>query len=682
MAAALLVAQQVAGRATRDALFLSNFDVASLPLMTAAAAVLSLVAVLAFARGMAVLTPARLLPVAVGASAGLFLAEGGLALVFPRVAAVAVYLHQAVLGAAVVSGFWSLVNERFDPYTAKRAMGAIGAGASVGGVLGGLLTWGAAALITVPAMLGLLAATGLLGLAAVRRLRVSEPTSEPSSAAPSAASLSSESRSGVDLIRGVPYLRDLALLVGLCALLETLLDYVLNAAAVQSYAKGAPLMSFFALLHGVSGLLALLIQGALVPSLLQRLGLAGTLSLQPAFAALGALVALWLPRLSSLVVLRAGQGVLRNSAFRSSYELLYTPLPTEQKRPTKVIVDVGCDRLGTVLGSAAVMLVLSLAPSVSTRAILVVAGLCAAATLALAYRFHTGYVGALAASLRSGAVTLEPAEIVDATTLLTLASIQMDRPRAGQRADVGPVPGDPLLQAAAALRSQDIVRIRRVLDEPELDPALVSHVIPLLARDEIFPLAAASLRRAAGRCTGQLVDALLDPRLEPAVRRRIPRVLHGVATQRCADGLLLGLGADRFDVRYRCGQALLRLQARNPAVMLPCEGILETAAKEADRARDGERRVEHVFTLLALVLEKEPMEIAARALRTGDGALRGTALEYLENVLPAEIRERLWPHVSGIAGASRSGRSLEEVRDDLLRSTPSLGKARPASSGG
>ena len=59
LAAGLLVAQQVAGKATRDAFFLSQFPVTALPVMSMAAARVSVVAVLAFARGMAALSPGR-----------------------------------------------------------------------------------------------------------------------------------------------------------------------------------------------------------------------------------------------------------------------------------------------------------------------------------------------------------------------------------------------------------------------------------------------------------------------------------------------------------------------------------------------------------------------------------------------------------------------------------------------
>jgi hypothetical protein len=52
---------------------------------------------------------------------------------------------------------------------------------------------------------------------------------------------------------------------------------------------------------------------------------------------------------------------------------------------------------------------------------------------------------------------------------------------------------------------------------------------------------------------------------------------------------------------------------------------------------------EHVFNLLALALEREPVQIASRAFTSDDAYVRGTALEYLETVLPARMFSALQP---------------------------------------
>jgi hypothetical protein len=236
-----------------------------------------------------------------------------------------------------------------------------------------------------------------------------------------------------------------------------------------------------------------------------------------------------------------------------------------------------------------------------------------------------------------------------------------------QPADAG---GEPWLDAAAVLRSGDPGRIRGVLTrEAALEPALVSLVVPLLARDDLFTEAVAALRRVATRCTGQLLDVLLDPDQDPVVRRRVPRVLKAAPTQRAVDGLLAALRDERFDVRYRSAQALLRLRQTEGSLLIPASDAFSVAQRELALTRASPRGLEHVFGVLSLGLPGEPLTVALRAWRTDDRALRGTALEYLQNVLPATIWSSLWPWLGSRPEAT--GRTLDEMRDELLRSTAS-----------
>ena len=240
----------------------------------------------------------------------------------------------------------------------------------------------------------------------------------------------------------------------------------------------------------------------------------------------------------------------------------------------------------------------------------------------------------------------------------------------------------------------------KVLREPaSLDSILSAHVIPLLAWDDVFPDALSVLRNQGPQITGPLVDALLDPDQSFAVRRRIPRALAASPTQLVAEGLMLGLGDSRFEVRYQCGISLESVAFKNPDVAIPAASVFEAVAREArvgrkvweshrllDRLQDSSsspwaddfvreragRSLEHVFRLLSLALPKEPLRIAFRGLHTSDENLRGTALEYLESVLPAAIREPLWPYLEDRRPTRRDGRSFEEILNTLVRSHESI----------
>jgi hypothetical protein len=674
LAAGLLVAQQVAAKVVRDAFFLSQFPVSALPLAVGTGAVLSLLAVAVLSRGMARLPPARLLPAMLWSSAVLLVAEWALSLVAPRPAAVAVYLHVALFGAAVVSSFWAMVNERFDPHTARQAMGQIGSGASVGGVLGAAATWRLSTLVPVSALLLAIAALLAASAMATRRLGRTE-RAEPGASDDSAAALdtAAEVVAGWRVLAAMPYLRSLAGLVALCALLEAVLDYAFSAAAVARFGRGEGLVAFFAAFHTTTGVLALVVQAALVRWLLARVGLAGTLTVHSMGVAALAAVTAAVPRMGTVVVLRAAEAVLRHSTFRSAYELFYTPLPPHRKRPAKPLVDVGADRVGTLAGSIATAAVVALAGRYTSSVLVLMALAAALGMVALAWRLHRGYVSALGDSLRAGVVRVETSEVVDATTLHTVQDFRPARPAAAAAAVEVAGPLAPLIDKGRAreddLRSGDLARIRAVLAEAVLDPALVAIAMPLLGRDDLFGEVVLAFRRAAPRCTGQLIDVLLDPATAPVVRRRIPRVLASVTTQRAADGLLAGLECERLDVRYRSAQALVRLRQR-ATVRLPADALFALAAREIDGlAAGGGARLDHVFALLSLALDGEPMAIALRALRGSDASLRGTALEYLDHVLPAAIRAALWPRLGTTAVETASRRTVDEVRGELLASS-------------
>ena len=95
--------------------------------------------------------------------------------------------------------------------------------------------------------------------------------------------------------------------------------------------------------------------------------------------------------------------------------------------------------------------------------------------------------------------------------------------------------------------------------------------------------------------------------------------------------------------------------------------------------RRADRSLEHVFTLLSLALPSQPLQIAFRGLHTRDSHLRGTALEYLESVLPHAIREELWPYLEDTRGAERVARPRERVLEGCYARTTRSASASRAS---
>ncbi len=719
-ASAAMIAQQVAGKAVRDALFLTSFDVRQLPAMMAAAAVLSLLTVLWLSRILARYTPARVVPLLFGANSVALVGAWSLSFASPAAAAAVVYLLSAVFAPALISSFWSLINERFDPHTARRAVARVAGGGTLGGVVGSVVAWRAADFVTLPTMLLLLAGTSLVCLWGTWTLRASRSAVTP---AIDAAPAEPNATSALGAFRDVPYLRTLALLVALGSATSSLLDYVFSAEAAEHVGRGPALLRFFGLFWLGVSLLSFLLQALLGRVAIRKLGLAITVALLPGVVVLGGTFALALPGLMSAALLRGAEAAQRNSLFRSAYEMLYTPLSEDRKRATKTIIDVAFDRAGTVLGSGVVAVALAASAKNASAWLLAVAVAASVALLARSRALHRGYIVALEKGLVKGSVKVAlrdvddaatrrllrskaaaPSDVIDPERLVEVLATRDDASppprsrRAGRDLDGATGGREDLVRAFRDLASGDTARVRTALGlHDPLEPALVPPAILLLAHGDLGADALKALTAIAPEITGQLVDALLSAKTAFVIRRRIPRALSRCLTQRSADGLLLGLGDARFEVRYECGRALLHVCEGNADVKIatadaiaavhhevsvmagaqPTESELDDDDDErptlVDRLlRDRvHKSLEHVFTILALHLEREPLRLAFRALHQDDQDLRGTALEYLENVLPDEVRDEVWPFV-GEARPMRGARPAAEILADLLRGQAAL----------
>ena len=85
--------QFIAGKATRDALYLAHLDVTTLPLMITVTAVVSILLVFASSRALRSIAPGTFVPVAFAVSAALLVGSYFLLEWSPRAAAPAVYLQ-------------------------------------------------------------------------------------------------------------------------------------------------------------------------------------------------------------------------------------------------------------------------------------------------------------------------------------------------------------------------------------------------------------------------------------------------------------------------------------------------------------------------------------------------------------------------------------------------------------
>jgi len=354
------------------------------------------------------------------------------------------------------------------------------------------------------------------------------------------------------------------------------------------------------------------------------------------------------------------------------------------------------------------------------RVLLAVSVVGSVATLIVAVRLTRGYVTSLTQSLRSRAISLDANVLQEAVTLRTIAGTGINRGELlAAMADRAAAPdsgaidfaggdaamwgtqtiavqglrpsrtseemaADALLQDVADLRSGNPDRLRRVMRRgTRLDRHLVPYVISLLARDDISSLAVSTLRRVVDTETGQLVDTLIDPGASPVIRRRLPQVLAGSRSPIAIAGLLQALDDSEFEVRFRSAGALMRSRETHPDWVIPRETVFDAALREARRSRPllehdastaaDHRLLELVFRILSLTFDPEPLKLAQRAFRSDDPQLRGTALEYLETVLPADVLQELRPVFGArFAAPSSRRRTAKELESEMLASSAAM----------
>ncbi|MCB9589494.1 MAG: hypothetical protein H6718_29035 [Polyangiaceae bacterium] len=660
LVATLMIAQQVAGKAVRDGFFLQHFSVTALPVATLCAALVSFGAALLIGRFIGLFSPAAAVPVLFGLNGLCFFGEFGLAAHAPRFVAGALYLHMAAFGGAVVSGFWSVINERFDPYTARQMMGRIAGGATLGGLLGGALTWAFSDVDPRWMMLGfaLTSAACGIGVALVAGHGHTRGLARGDA----------ELRGGLAVISENVYPRSLAQLVLLVAATSGIIDYVFKAGVVAA-GKNESLVGFFGVFYTVTGVFTFLVQAFGSQRVLRWAGVVPAVALLPVLLLPLSVLALVAPGFVPLLVLRGAGMVLENSVYRSGYELLYTPLPKEQKRSAKVLIDLGCDRLGTALASGVVLVVLALAVRHIERALLLscVLGLVSTVLVLVAVRRH--YVDSLAAQL-SLPGKLPPADDVARRLASTFVGepelwgepSDDSRPTSGSGAHISRSELLEQVRARAEAKRGEVVEdasSRRAI--AEVSPRLLDT--PLRARLRESLQVDAELIQSAPALVGQLGDVVLSERESMRVRLLGIELLAGVPSARCVAALWELRTAPEFRLRRAAALALMKLCEGSPQLRPPRREIVRLAEVELRRpsktssertaferhspfrldSRGNELAptLELVFILLALIGDAGQLRLALSAVTSADATRRGTGLEFLDNLLPPNLRLRL-----------------------------------------
>ncbi len=266
------------------------------------------------------------------------------------------YVFVAIYAVLSASQFWVLANLVYNIREAKRLFGFIGSGAIMGGIFGGYLTSILAPLIGNDHMI-LVAALVLLFciplLHKIWRSRVSAlgKFKEKKRTV-------SGSQRPLFLILKSRHLSYIAGMVALSVLVAKLVDYLFSDFAAAAIPDVEDLAAFFAFWFSTFNLLSLAIQLFFTHRIVGIWGVGYALLLLPTGIILGCTLFLFIPELAAVIVIKAMDGVMKQSVHKSATELLTLPLPFDLKNKTKSFIDVVVDSIATGIAGCLLIFVI------------------------------------------------------------------------------------------------------------------------------------------------------------------------------------------------------------------------------------------------------------------------------------------------------------------------------------
>jgi hypothetical protein len=313
----------IAGKAARDAIFLSRYDRSYLPLMVVAIAIAVSIAVAAFSKLTRFAKPRQILAVAAPVvAASMFLFGSRLQGWTIPVLYVWVEIATVILGLE----FWLMASELVDSRQAKRLFGLVAGGGSVAAIIVGSQLKPFVKLHGAPALLPLIAAFALAaGLIAVFAARLT-PAPQP---APKRRTETTPSR------KFDGYLTSIAIVVCAAAVGSTLIDYQFKIIAAREIRSEADLAGFFGMFSAATGLSSLIFQFLLTGRILSSLGIIAGLALLPLGLGISSAFILVTPVLAAAALAKFSDQTLKFTVHNSGLECLWLPVPYARRQEMK-----------------------------------------------------------------------------------------------------------------------------------------------------------------------------------------------------------------------------------------------------------------------------------------------------------------------------------------------------------
>jgi AAA family ATP:ADP antiporter len=343
---------------TRSA-YIESLGADNLPWVQFAAGVVIGLVMQAYSRVIALVPRRWMVPVTQAGMIGLLLLFWFL---FTRVGAdwvaVGFYLLGLILGILLISQFWTIANDIYDPRRAKRTFGLIGGGASLGGAMGAGITSALVQRLGQNTMLLVSAAILTVCLGIVLLVLRREKAAGTSNAAEGLEEEGVGGAEAIRMLRESRHLQIIAMVIGFAAIGAAIIEQQLNMAAEESQGSGDAIAAFLAQIIVYLSLIGFFIQVVLTSRIHRYLGIGFALLILPvSLGSTGLLMllngAVWTAALARIV-----DTSLRYTVDKTSREILFLPLPTDLKYRAKPFVDVTMDRISKGVGALLILVLI------------------------------------------------------------------------------------------------------------------------------------------------------------------------------------------------------------------------------------------------------------------------------------------------------------------------------------
>ena len=272
--------------------------------------------------------------------------------------AVLFYLFTSIVYGLLGSQFWLLANHLFDPRQAKRLFGFIGAGALLGGILGGQIarlastSFGTGAVPLISAF--------LLVVVALLMSRVGSFGTAEEQVDSHRESKLDRARGGFQILRQSRPLQTIAGVVVLTIMVAQIVDLQFNWAVEQTTSTLDERTAFFGNFFSAMGIAAFIFQLVFTSRIHRSRGIGFALRVLPVTMGVGTIAlfaaAGFLPEMlvMAALILKVGESGLRYSLDQSTRELLFLPIPSRLRVKAKAFIDVFIQRVAK--GLAALLL--------------------------------------------------------------------------------------------------------------------------------------------------------------------------------------------------------------------------------------------------------------------------------------------------------------------------------------